>query len=694
MQIHAGKPEPLGATWDGDGVNFALFSANATRVELCVFEAGALREGARLELPVRSGDVWHGRVSGLRPGQLYGYRVHGPYAPEQGHRFNPQKLLVDPYARALCGSLRWDDALRGEDPIAPGRPCARDSAPFVPRGVVVDFSGLAPSAPRPEVPWSRTLLTECHVKGTTVRHPDVREEWRGRFLGLTAPALLAHWRDLGVTAVELLPVTQTAQDDHLAQLGLPNYWGYSPLALLAPDARFASGDRGEQVAEFAQMVETLHEAGLEVWLDLVFNHTPEGGAQGATLSLRGIDNATYYRLDPADPSRYVNWTGTGNTLATAHPRVRELVLAALRHWAALGVDGFRLDLATVLARDPVDFDGESAFFAAVRSDPLLARCKWIAEPWDLGPHGYRLGAFPPGWSEWNGRYRDCVRRFWRGDSGVLPELAARLTGSSDVFAWNGRGTRASVNYVCAHDGMTLEDLVSYSRKHNETNGEDGRDGPQDDSFNWGIEGPTRDRDILRLRERVKRSLAATLALSQGVPMWLGGDEIARTQRGNNNAYCHDDETSWVDWGLDAERRALLDFVRRAFAARRANAVFRRTRHLDGEPDGVAVWLRPDGACMQPADWHAPDARCVALWLDAAAGEARDERGSEQASRAALLMLNGDAVARYFALPDLGAGARWRPVLDSGCRAGVRRVRGRRVRLASHSLLLLEREVTP
>jgi len=694
VQTQAGKPEPLGATWDGDGVNFALFSANATRVELCLFEPGALQEGTRLELPVRSGDVWHGRVSGLRPGQLYGYRVHGPYAPEAGHRFNPRKLLVDPYARALCGSLRWDAALLGEDAGAPGRPSARDSAPFVPRGVVVDLSGLAPRAPRPDVPWSRSLVYECHVKGTTVRHPDVREAWRGRFLGLTTPALIGHWRDLGVTAVELLPVTQTAQDDHLAELGLPNYWGYSPLALLAPDARFATGDRGEQVAEFARMVEALHEAGLEVWLDLVFNHTPEGGARGATLSLRGIDNATYYRLDPADPSLYVDWTGTGNTLATAHPRVRELVLAALRHWAALGVDGFRLDLGTVVARDPVEFDPESAFFAALRSDPLLASRKWIAEPWDLGPHGYRLGGFPPGWSEWNGRYRDCVRRFWRGDAGALPELAARITGSSDVFAWNGRGTRASVNYLCAHDGMTLEDLVSYSRKHNESNGEGGRDGPQDDSANWGVEGPTRDPKILRVRERVKRSLVATLALSQGVPMWLGGDEIARTQGGNNNAYCHDDETSWVDWKTAPERRALLEFVRRAFAARCANAVFRRTRHLDGEPESVAVWLRPDGARMQPSDWQAPDARCVALRLDLAAGEARDERGREQASRSALLILNADAIARRFELPDPGAGARWRAVLDSGCRTGIRRLRGPRVRLASHSLLLLEREMTP
>jgi glycogen operon protein len=692
MKILPGSPEPLGATCDADGVNFALFSAHATRVELCLFDAPeAASESARVELPGHSGDVWHGRLPALRPGALYGYRVHGPWAPEAGHRFNPRKLLVDPYARALCGPLRWDAALFGHDPADPLLPSHSDSAPFVPRGVVVDLAAALPRALRPAVPWSRSLVYECHVKGLTQRHPQVPEAWRGRFLGLSARAVIDHLRGLGVTAVELMPVAQTAQDAHLAALGLPNFWGYSPLGFFAPDARFASGSRGEQVAEFHRMVEALHEAGIEVWLDVVFNHTPEGGHDGITLSLRGIDNASYYRLKEDDPSRYVDYTGTGNTLATAHPRVRQLVLDSLRHWSALGVDGFRFDLAPVLARDPDDFHGESELFEALREDPLLSGRKLVAEPWDLGPRGYRLGAFPQAWSEWNGRFRDTVRRFWRGDAGALPDLARRLTGSSDVFAWNGRGSRASVNYVCSHDGMTLEDLVSYSRKHNEANREDDRDGPQDDSDNWGVEGPTEDRLVLRTRGRVKRSLAATLALSHGVPMWLAGDEIGRTQRGNNNAYCQDDETSWVDWRVGAAQRRFLAFVQRAFAARRANAVFRRRRTLDGEPGHVAVWLRPDGQPMQTADWQDPEARCVAFRLDAAAADPVDESGRAQPARSALLLLNGGPGARAFALPDAGAGARWRLVLDTACDTRTRRLKGPALRLAPHSLVLLELE---
>jgi glycogen operon protein len=692
MRVLEGSAEPLGATWDGDGVGFALFSAHATRVELCLFDApGTPRESARVTLPARTGGVWHGRVPGLRPGQLYGYRVHGPWAPEAGHRFNASKLLVDPYARALCGELRFGEALCGHDPADPARPSGLDSAACVPRGVVVDTAGLAPRAPRPEVPWSRSLVYECHVKGLTARHPQVPEALRGRFLGLAAPAVIAHLRGLGVTAVELLPVCHTVQDDHLAALGLPNYWGYSTLGFLAPDARFATSSRGEQVVEFQRMVEALHEAGIEVILDVVFNHTPEGGHAGATVSLRGIDNTTYYRLQPDDPSRYADYTGCGNTLATHHPQVRRLVLDSLRELAALGVDGFRLDLATVLARDPVEFSADSGFFAALRADPLLARCKWVAEPWDVGPDGFRLGAFPAEFAEWNARYRDAVRGFWRGDAGVLPELGRRLTGSSDVFAWNGRGATGSINYVCSHDGMTLADLVSYAHKHNEANGEGGRDGPHDVSHNWGVEGPSRQPRVQRMRERARRSLAATLAVSHGVPMWLGGDEISRTQRGNNNAYCHDDDTSWLDWRHDPERLRFLAFVQRALAVRRDNAVFRRRRSLDGAPDGVAVWLRPDGRPMQPADWHAEGARSVALLLDAAAAEPTDEAGRDQPARSALLLLNGDLHAKSFHLPDPGDGARWRAVLDSACDTGVRRLRGDRVRVAAHSLLVLERE---
>jgi len=693
VRILPGTPEPLGATWDGESVNFALFSAHATRVELCLFDAPAApRESVRVALPERSGDVWHGRLPELRPGQLYGYRVHGPWAPREGHRFNPSKLLVDPYARALCGELRWSAALYGHDPGDPARPGAADSAPWVPRGVVVDPASRRGAPSRPAVPWSRTLIYECHVKGATRLHPRVPPESRGRFLGLAEPALIGHLRSLGVTAVELLPVAQASQDAHLAGLGLPNYWGYSTLGFFAPDARFASGDRGEQVAEFRQMVDALHEAGIEVILDVVFNHTPEGGADGPTLSLRGIDNASYYRVHPGDRRLYTDYSGCGNSLDTSRPAVRRLVLDCLRHWAGeMGVDGFRFDLATVLGRDPTYFDAGARFFELVRQDPLLSRCKLVAEPWDLGPEGYRLGAFPHGWSEWNDRFRDAARRFWRGDAAQLGEIARRLTGSSDLFAWNRRGCVASVNYLCSHDGFTLEDLVSYAHKHNEANGEGGRDGHHDVSHNWGVEGPSRDRRVVRRRERVKRSLIATLAFSQGVPMWLAGDELGRTQHGNNNLYCHDDETSWISWDLDVAGRDLLAFARRAFALRAGNAVFRRRRHLDGDAENRVAWLRPDGAPMLPADWNDPERRCVALHLDASIAAPADEDGRPQAARSAILLLNADAHAHRFALPDPGAQARWRELLNSADPTAVPLARRHHATVAPHACVLLERE---
>ncbi len=696
MQILPGTPQPFGATWDGEAVNFALFSANATRVELCLFDRpDAARESARVALPERSGDVWHGRVPGLRPGQLYGYRVHGPWAPHEGHRFNPNKLLVDPYARALCGGLRWNAALYGHVPGDPGRPSDADSAPWVPRGVVVDTSPRAGAPSRPGVPWSRTLIYECHVKGATALHPGVRPEARGRFLGLAAPAVIDHLRSLGVTAVELLPVAHASQDDHLARLSLPNYWGYSTLGFFAPDARFATGDRGEQVDEFRRMVDALHEAGIEVILDVVFNHTPEGGAEGPTLSLRGIDNASYYRTHPGDRRLYTDYTGCGNTLDTSQPRVRQLVLDCLRHWAGtMGVDGFRFDLATILGRDPTYFDANTRFFELVRQDPLLSRCKLVAEPWDLGPEGYRVGAFPHGWSEWNDRFRDAARRFWRGDEAQLGELARRLTGSSDLFAWNRRGCTASINYVCAHDGFTLQDLVSYAHKHNEANREGGRDGHHDESHNWGVEGPSHDRRVVRRRERVKRSLVATLAFSQGVPMWLGGDELGRTQRGNNNAYCQDDETSWLAWSLDEDAQALLAFVRRVFALRAGNAVFRRRRHFDGEPGERVSWLRTDGVPMQATDWSEPGRRSLALQLDAEVADPLDEAGRPQAARSALLLLNADDHAHRFELPDPGPQATWCEMLNSAEPTATPSACGDHVTVAPHACVLLEREVAP
>jgi isoamylase len=559
--------------------------------------------------------------------------------------------------------------------------------------VVVDLAQRRGAPPRPRVPWSRTLVYECHVKGMTRLHPDVPSEARGRFLGLAAPAVIGHLRSLGVTTVELLPVAQTAADAHLARLSLPNYWGYSTLGFFAPDARFASGERGEQVAEFRRMVDLFHEAGIEVILDVVFNHTPEGGAEGPTLSLRGIDNASYYRLHAGERARYSDYTGCGNTLDTAHPQVRRLVLDCLRHWAGeMGVDGFRFDLATALGRDPTFFDADARFFELVLQDPLLSRCKLVAEPWDLGPEGYRLGAFPRGWAEWNDRFRDATRRFWRGDVAQLGELARRLTGSSDLFAWKERSCTASVNYVCAHDGFTLHDLVSYAHKHNEANREGGRDGQHDESHNWGVEGPSHDRRVVKRRERVKRSLIATLAFSQGVPMWLGGDELGRTQCGNNNAYCQDDETSWLDWDLDEDRRALLAFARRAFALRAGNAVFRRRRHLDGDAEDRVAWLRPDGVPMAPADWNDPERRTLALYLDASIAAEADEAGHAQAARSALLLLNADAHAHRFALPDPGPGARWREVLDSAEPSASSLLRTDHVTVAPHALVLLEGEV--
>jgi glycogen operon protein len=504
--------------------------------------------------------------------------------------------------------------------------------------------------------------------------------------------LIAHLRRLGVTAVELLPVAQTCQDDHLARLGLPNYWGYGTLAHFAPDARFAIRDRGEQPSEFRQLVEAFHDAGIEVILDFVFNHSPEGGHLGPTLSLRGIDNASYYRLQSGDPSRYEDFTGCGNTLDFSHPRVRQLVTDCLRYWAGeLGVDGFRFDLATALGRERRDFDSHCRLFEMLRQDPLLARCKWIAEPWDLGPDGYRLGGFPFGFAEWNDRFRDAVRRFWRGDEGQLPELARRITGSSEIFAWNGRGTTASVNYVCAHDGFTLEDLVSYAHKHNEANREGGRDGHHEISHNWGVEGSTRDPRVKRLRERVKRSLAATLAFSQGVPMWLAGDELGRTQHGNNNAYCQDNALSWTSWELDESQRELLDFVRRVFELRRENAVFRRVRHLDGEREGVVAWLRPEGTEMSPEDWLDPTRKSVGLLLSVEVAHACDENGEPQAARSALLLLNAETRTRAFHVPAATAGACWRERVNTACHAADRRVRSPIVRVAPHALVLLEQE---
>lgn len=697
MKALPGNPHQLGATWDGEAVDFALFSAHATGVELCLFNGpdgpdgpDGSTESHRIRLPECTGDVWHGRVPGLGPGQLYGYRVHGPWAPAEGHLFNPSKLLVDPYARALHGALRWDVALLGHDPANPDSPNTKDSADFVPRSVVVDPTANRTDIRVPRTPWSRSLIYECHAKGTTIRHPGVPAEARGRFAGLASPAMISHLSDLGVTAVELMPIHHAGVEQHLAERGLVNYWGYATLGFFAPDARFAiSSAPAAAVAEFRAMVRAFHEAGIEVILDVVFNHTPEGGPDGPTLSLRGIDNASYYRLNAGDLRTYTDFTGTGNTLNTNHPRVRQLVLDSLRYWAQdMHVDGFRFDLAPAIARDHGEFNPLDRFFEIVRQDPVLSRVKLVAEPWDLGPGGYRLGGFPLGWSEWNDRFRDVSRRFWRGDAGQLGELASRLSGSSDLFPGD-RGPTASINYVCSHDGFTLKDLVSHSHKHNEANGEGSRDGSHDESHNWGVEGPSHNRRVVRMRERARRNLTATLALAYGVPMWLGGDEIGRTQGGNNNAYCQDNETSWLDWRLDAADEEFLHFVRHCFALRRRNAVFRRRSHLHGSATELAKWLREDGSPMRPSDWTDPEARSLGLFLDRRSGEPKDEVGNAQDGHSVLLLLNGEPRTRSFRLLEPGPGSFWSEVLNTACPHAIRRVRGPHARLAPHSLVVLE-----
>ena len=622
-RLWPGSPHRRGATWDGLGVNFALFAENAEHVELCLFDSRGRRELERIVLPEYTDQIWHGYLPDARPGQLYGYRVHGPYEPEHGHRFNPNKLLLDPYAKALHGTLRWSDAHFG---YRIGHRSAdlsfdrRNDAPGMPKCRVVDtaFTWGADRAPR--TPWSASIFYELHVRGYTMRHPDVPGPLRGTFAGLTSPAVIRHLRELGVTAVEILPVHAFVDDRHLVERGLRNYWGYNTLGFFAPDPRYLGSG---SLTEFKNCVQHLHAEGIELILDVVYNHTAEGSHLGPTLCFRGIDNASYYRLVAEDPRYYEDWTGCGNALNLRHPRVLQMVMDSLRYWVEeMHVDGFRFDLATTLTREHSDFDEHSGFLDAVRQDPVLSSVKLIAEPWDVGPSGYRLGAFPPGWAEWNDRYRDTARRFWKGEFGVVGELAGRLTGSADAFHHRGRRPWASVNFVTAHDGFTLRDLVSYDHKHNEANGEDGRDGPDDNhSWNCGVEGPSADPAVRSLRLRQSKNLLATLLLSQGVPMLVAGDEQGRTQQGNNNAYCQDSEISWIDWtGIDAEGAQLLGFVQRLVRLRREHAVFHRERFFVGNPLHRDIrWLRADGEEMTPEDWHDGSARTLAFLLSGDAG---------------------------------------------------------------------------
>jgi glycogen operon protein len=650
MRIWRGSPYPLGATFDGAGVNFALFSENAHKVELCLFDDPAdAKEAHRIELHERTYGVWHGYFPDLKPGQIYGYRVHGPYLPEEGHRFNPAKLLLDPYAKAIARDLAWDDSLFGyrvggerEDLTIDDR----DSAPFAPLAQVVDTAFTWGNDQRPRTPWERTVIYEAHVKGFTKLMPDVPEELRGTYAGLASEPAVKHLTDLGITAIELLPVQYHVDERFLVDQGRVNYWGYSTLGFFAPDPRHCSScDPGHKLDEFKSMVRALHQAGLEVILDVVYNHTAEGNHLGPTLSFKGIDNRSYYHLSPDHPRHYMDFTGCGNTPNTRHPRGLQLMMDSLRYWVTeMHVDGFRFDLASTLGRDFREVDHAGAFFNIIHQDPILSQVKLIAEPWDVGPGGYQVGRFPVIWTEWNGRYRDSIRKFWKGDGGLTSEFATRLAGSSDLYQDDGRRPSASINFITCHDGFTLNDLVSYNHKHNEANGENNRDGANDnESWNCGVEGPTEDKAIIELRERQKRNFLATLLLSQGVPMLLAGDEISHSQMGNNNCYSQDNELSWLNWEMIPAKQAMLDFTRRLIKIRREQPTLQRRRFFHGQPIfGRNVkdiyWLDNHFQEMTQEAWDAGFVKAMGVVLNGQDGEI-DERGRVVRGDNLLLLLN-------------------------------------------------------
>jgi len=680
MRVWPGKAYPLGATWNGEGVNFALFSENATAVELCLFDGpDSVQESHRVRLEERTNQIWHAYLPGLWPGQHYGYRVHGPYAPEEGHRFNPHKLLLDPYAKSIAGTIKWSDAMFGYrigDDKADLSFDTRDNAGSIPKCVVIDQAFTWGGDRQLNIPWDRTIIYEMHVKGFTARHPDIPDEMRGTYAALTTPAVIDHLLALGVTAVELLPVHYFVDDKHLVDRKLTNYWGYNTIGFFAPEIRYArSPVRGRPVREFKTMVKTFHSAGIEVILDVVYNHTAEGNQLGPTMCFRGIDNASYYRLVEEDKRYYMDYTGCGNTLNVTHPRALQLTMDSLRYWVLdMHVDGFRFDLASALAREVHAVDRLGAFFDILHQDPILSQVKLIAEPWDIGEGGYQVGNFPPGWAEWNGKYRDVIRRYVKGDGGQVAELAYRLTGSSDLYSTSGRRPYASVNFITAHDGFTLHDLVSYDHKHNEENGEQNRDGTDDNaSWNCGAEGPTDDPAVLALRARQKRNFLSLLFLSQGVPMLCGGDELGRTQRGNNNSYCQDNEMSWFDWKLNGQERELLALVQKLIAFRKAHPVLRRRlffqgRHIRGSEVKDLSWFRPDGKELSDEDWNAGYVRSLALRLAGDAISETNEKGRPITDETLLMLLNAHHEPLPFTLPAHKRGVIWQLVLDTSVTA--------------------------
>jgi glycogen operon protein len=665
----------LGATWDGSGTNFALYSENATKVELCLFDApDADHESARITLPENTDLVWHGYFPDVLPGQLYGFRVEGPYVPKEGHRFNPNKVLLDPYAKAVVREPKWCDAMWGYrlgDPQADLSFDDRDNAGSAQLGAVIDEAFTWGDDRPPDIPWNNTLIYEVHVKGFTRLHPDVPEKLRGTYAGLSSEAAIDYLKKLGITAVELLPVHEHVDERHLLDMGLSNYWGYNTIGFFAPENCYAStSNPADMVREFKTMVRNLHAAGIEVILDVVYNHTAEGNHLGPTLSFRGIDNAAYYRLVENDPRYYIDFTGCGNTFNMRNPRVLQLIMDSLRYWVlGMHVDGFRFDLASTLARELHEVNMLGAFFDIIHQDPVLSQVKLIAEPWDLGAGGYQVGNFPLLWSEWNGKYRDTMRHFWKGDGGYVAEFATRFCGSSDLYEWSSRRPHASVNFITCHDGFTLNDLVSYDRKHNEANGEENRDGANDNiSWNCGAEGPTDDPAINALREKKKRSFLATLVFSQGVPMLLSGDEIGHTQRGNNNAYCQDNELAWLHWDLDDEQQSLLRDVRRMIRVFHEQPVFHRRRFFHGKAIHGAeapeiAWLDPTGAEMSVEAWHKSFVRCLGVLLRGGKIDV-NERGEPIFGDTMLLLFNADhGMTISFTLPPTG-GEPWELLLDT------------------------------
>lgn len=671
--VYPGSPFPLGATWDGEGVNFAIYSESAQGIDLCLFNSlEDETESVKIRINEVSHHVWHVYVPGLKPGQLYGYRVYGPYEPQNGHRFNPNKLLIDPYAKAIAGTIQWHDSLFAYEIGHEDEDLSFsdvDSAPYIPKSVVIDHHFDWEGVQKPKIPYYKTIIYEAHVKGLTMTHPDLPEELRGTYAGIAHPVTINYLQELGITTLELMPVHHFIADRHLKERELTNYWGYNTIGFFAPDVRYsATGGMGEQVKEFKNMVKELHKAGIEVILDVVYNHTGEGNHMGPTMSFRGIDNALYYRLTE-DKRYYMDYTGTGNTLNAQFPNVLRLIMDSLRYWIIdMQVDGFRFDLASALARELHEVDRLGSFFDIIHQDPVISQVKLIAEPWDIGEGGYQVGKFPPGWAEWNGKYRDCIRDYWRGAESMLAEFAERFTGSSDLYKNDSRRPTASINFVTAHDGFTLHDLVSYNEKHNEANGENNNDGESNNhSWNCGVEGPTDDPVVLELRQRQKRNFLATLFLSQGVPMLLAGDELGRTQQGNNNAYCQDNEISWINWAC--ADKDLLQFTKKIIQLRKDHPVFRRRRWFQGLPiKGIGLediaWFLPDGSEMTDEHWNVDFAKSMAIFLNGQGIHSVGPKGEHVIDDSFYIIFNAFHEPLSFKLPARQYGINWIKELDT------------------------------